>query len=173
MPEHKKLVKDQILGEDEDDLSDVEGSSSPKHVRLQRGVARAIKRDEKKNRKEIRKAAKKAERKAFDEFGRITQWKLHRIKCEVEKLVAKALVNTGRCEKIIGFILSLRNLFIVVFPELDWSNATRKNKKLPCIPDKDRWVTWEDDTPRRAVSKEGVNLVYYLPKLNSGEAVVS
>ena len=46
--------------------------------------------------KQARKAAKKAKQQAYDQYGRITGWKLLRVEREVEKLMAQAKVNTGK-----------------------------------------------------------------------------
>lgn len=43
----------------------------------------------------MRKAAKKAKQQAYNQYGRITGWKLLHVECEVEKLMAQAKVNTG------------------------------------------------------------------------------
>ena len=46
--------------------------------------------------KQARKAAKKAKQQVYDQYGHITGWKLLRIECEVEKLMAQAKVDTGK-----------------------------------------------------------------------------
>ena len=52
--------------------------------------------EEKKARRRKKVQDRYAKRKALDEHGRITAYKLHRLNCEVEKLMAKAKVNTGK-----------------------------------------------------------------------------
>ena len=61
----------------------------------------------------------------------------------------------------------------VTFPTLDFARAAGRYRKRPPVPPDDQWVTWEDDMPRTGISKDGVNLVMYLPGVHSPADVVS
>lgn len=70
-------------------------------------------------------------------------------------------------------LLSQLNSLLVKFPSFNFAKATSKRRLLPIPPPEREWVTWEDDTPKRAISEEGETLLFYLPNLNPQTTVVS
>lgn len=104
----------------------------------------------------------------------ITEAELAAIDMEVKVVIERAKRNIGRSSIAIvpsEYISPLLNT--VTFPDLDFAEAAGRYRRLPPVPPQARWVTWEDETPRTGISKDGVTLVMYLPGLNPPAAVVS